>query len=150
MSCKIQNRAAGVLRTAYSESALPPAPMSHSFVAEQFRYPAFVNRQMVRGKNGERDPSLVIWEPSWTHVSKGRKHQTESINYVTGEKETLLTISDPICFYFAEGKLVIERNLIALGLLLAVLLSWNMGFCCSRRFSGLVCRHSQFQGVWPE
>lgn len=109
MSCKTQNRAAGVLRTAYSKSVFflppPPAPMSHSLVAEQFSYPAVGNKQMVTWGNGKRALPLAIWEASQTHASKGRKHYLESINHMAAEKEMLISHTF-VCFYFAESEMV--------------------------------------------
>lgn len=72
---------------------------------------------------------MAIWEASYTHVSKARKHHIESINYMAGDKKHSSGISYLVCFYFAEGELVIERNLIALGTVISHYLtvpSWTI------------------------
>lgn len=101
MNYKTSNQAAGVLRTAYSQSALSSPSTRESFpVAAQFSYPAVGNKQMVRWENRRRGPFLATWEPSWTHVFKGRKHCRESIDYTAGEKETLVSHVLPCMLLF--------------------------------------------------
>lgn len=86
-----------------------PSTISHSLVVEQFSYPVVGNQQMVRWENGKRSPSLAIWKSSQTQVSKGRKHHIESINYMAGKKETLISYTFPYAFILQQ----LKKNLLA-------------------------------------